>query len=218
MSTRRTRNYSCILYPESADSDFGSKLKESHVPFLLSPLHDQDKDCEGNTKKAHYHLIVCYDSVKTIDQFIDLVKPLGGVMSEPINCLRSYGRYLCHLDDPEKFRYPIDQVESYNIDYLEVINQTSDRYEAISDMQDYCDQNNIYSFSELCKYCRTYRPDWFRLLCDNSSVIMQAYLKSKAWTDSPRGESKNQSTEEPKQYDTAAIDSALQSYFSSAGH
>lgn len=183
MNIKRTRNYSCILYPESADSDFGSKLKNFHVPYLLSPLHDKDKDDVGNIKKPHFHLIVCFDSVKTIQQFIDIVKPLGGVGAEPLNSLRSYARYLCHLDDPEKFRYDIEKVESYNIDYLSVINQSEDRYQAISDMQVFCDERQIYSFSELCKFCRVYRPDWFRLLCDNSSVIMQAYLKSKFWLD-----------------------------------
>jgi hypothetical protein len=54
---------------------------------------------------------------------------------------------------------------------------------AICEMIDYCEQENIYSYSELLKYCRAERFDWFRVLCDNGTVVMKEYLKSRAWTD-----------------------------------
>ena len=43
---------------------------------------------------------------------------------------------------------------------------------AICEMIDYCEQENIYSYSELLKYCRAERFDWFRVLCDNGTVVM----------------------------------------------
>ena len=64
----RTRNYATVVYPESASTDWLEKLSELHVPAFVSPLHDKDVNPTGESKKAHYHVMIMFDGVKTLDQ------------------------------------------------------------------------------------------------------------------------------------------------------
>lgn len=59
----------------------------------------------------------------------------------------------------------------------------------ISEMIDYCEEYNIYNYSDLLKYCRMERFDWFRVLCDNNgTVVMSEYLKSRFLDKFQKGE------------------------------
>ena len=101
-----------------------------------------------------------------------------------VQSIRGYARYLCHLDNPEKFQYDTDQVRALSgADYPGTIGLPTDKYKAIGEMILYCEENNVISYSELLKYCMSERYDWFRVLCDNGTVVMKEFLKSKYWTE-----------------------------------
>lgn len=179
----RTRNYATIVYPESAPSNWQELLSEQFVPAFISPLHDLDLNPTGEPKKAHFHVMIMFDGVKTLDQAKELIDFIGGVGCEVVNSQRGYARYLCHMDNPEKHQYNVDDVRSFcGADYNTTIGLVTDKYRAIRDMMHYCIDNNIYSYSLLLEYCSNERPDWFRVLCDNGTVVMKEYLKSRSWT------------------------------------
>lgn len=180
----RTRNYATVVYPESAPSEWQEILSQQFVPAFISPLHDQDVNPTGESKKAHYHVLIMFDSVKTKDQAEAIFKLIGGVGCEVVQSIRGYARYLCHLDNPEKAQYKQESVRSLcGADYSATIGLVTDKYKAIGEMIDYCKDNNIVSYSDLLEYCRMERFDWFRVLCDNGTVVMKEYLKSKSWTN-----------------------------------
>lgn len=179
----RTRNFGCVVYPESAPENWKNILEEHFIPAFISPLHDKDVDPGGSAKKAHYHIMIMYDNVKTQEQAKEVFDSIGGVGCERINSIRSYARYLCHLDNPDKYQYAVEDVISFGgADYRNTIGLASDKYTAICDMMDYCDDNDIDSFWELLRYCRKEREDWFRVLCDNGTFIMDKFLKSREWS------------------------------------
>lgn len=178
----RARNFASVLYPESMAPDALQQLRELKVPHLLSPLHDKDINATGEPKKPHYHLVLCFEGKKSIDQVSELLMPTNSVGVEVVSSLRAYGRYLCHLDNPEKAQYSIDEVQAYSIDYLNLIGSASDRYKAVADMMEWVSDNQCYSFSDLLDYSRIHRYDWFVLLCDNSAVVMEKYIKSFSFT------------------------------------
>lgn len=181
---KRTRNFATVVYPDSAPTDWQDILAQQFVPAFISPLHDKDLNPTGELKKAHYHVIIMYDSVKTIEQASELFSLIGGVGCEIVQSQRGYARYLCHLDNPEKYKYKQEDVICLSgADYPSVIGLAIDKYKAIGEMIDYCEENCIISYSELLKYCRLNRFDWFRVLCDNGTVVMKEYLKSKSWTE-----------------------------------
>ena len=187
IATKRTRNYATVVYPESAPDNWQEILEQQFVPAFISPLHDKDINPTGEPKKAHFHVMIMYDNVKTRDQAQEIFNSIGGVGCEVVQSLRGYARYLCHLDNPEKFQYPQESVRSLcGADYPNVIGLVTDKYKAIGEMIDYCEENCIYSYSDLLKYCRSNKFEWFRVLCDNGTVVMKEYLKSKKWTETSR--------------------------------
>ena len=180
----RTRNYGTVVYPDSAPADWQDILAQQFIPALISPLHDKDTNPDNDEpKKAHYHVMVMFDNVKTKEQAIELFSKIGGVGCEVIQSRRGYARYMCHMDNPEKAQYKQDDVRALGgADYVDIIGLALDKYKAVSEMMDYCDSNNIVSYYELANYARAERFDWFRILCDSGTVVIKEYLKSRKWT------------------------------------
>lgn len=179
----RTRNFATIVYPESAPENWKSILENEIVPALISPLHDKDINADGEKKKAHYHVIIMFDTVKTEEQAKKIFDKIGGVGCQKINVIRNYARYLCHLDNPEKVQYNTkDVIKLCGADYDEIISLASDKYKVIDEMIDFCEKYDITSFYLLSKYAFKNNDQWKKALADNCSVFMREYLKSKQWS------------------------------------
>lgn len=182
-ATKRTRNFATVVYPESAPENWQAILSEQFVPAFISPLHDKDINPGGESKKPHHHVMIMFDSVKTREQAQDIFNLIGGVGCEVVQSFRGYARYLCHLDNPEKAQYDVETVRSMcGADYTGAIGLVTDKYKAIGEIIDFCIDQDVYSFSDLLEYARMERFDWFRVLCDNGTVVVKEYLKSRSWT------------------------------------
>ena len=178
----RYRNWATVIYPESVTPDWIQKLDDLKIPVFISPLHDRDTNPTGEPKKAHYHVMMMFEGKKSRSQVQDLVDAFGGVGAEKINSIRGYARYLCHLDNPEKAQYNIDDVVAlYGADYKHTIGLPSDKYKAIREMMDWIDTNHCYVYAELLNWSAINRPDWFTSLCDNSTMVIKEYMKSRQW-------------------------------------
>lgn len=183
-TVRKTRNYATIVYPESAADNWQEILAEMFIPAFISPLHDKDINPTGEAKKPHYHVLIMFDGPKTIDNAKAVFEQIKGVGCDAVNSLRGYARYLCHLDNPEKAQYKQEDVRCLcGADYPSAIGLSTDKYKAIGEMMEFCDEYTIYSYADLLRYCRNERYDWFRVLCDNGTMVMKEYLKSAEWTD-----------------------------------
>lgn len=185
MSTKRARVWATIIYPESSESEnWREILTEAAIPAFVSPIHNKDRNPDGTKKKDHYHCMVMLDGVKTKEQMIEFFQKIHGVGAIPIMCTRSYARYLTHMDEDasKKPHYPVEEVEAYGgANYASIITMASDKYTAISEMIDYCDEQSIFCYADLLTYAKDNREDWFRCLCDNGTVTLVQYLKSKHW-------------------------------------
>ncbi len=178
----RTRNFATVVYPESAPEDWLSILERHCIPAFVSPLHDKDVNPTGEPKKAHYHVVVMFEGKKSLEQVTEIFDTFAGVGVEVVKSLRGYARYLCHLDNPDKHQYNVDEVKSIAADYIGTIGLSIDRYVALGEMQDFCEEYNVLSFYALSKYSRLNRPDWYRVLCDSGAIYMREYLQSKKWS------------------------------------
>ena len=180
----RYRNFATVVYPDSAPEGWQEILSEQFVPTFISPLHDMDKNPTGEDKKPHWHVMVMFEGKKSLEQVEEIFNLIGGVGVEKVNSLRGYARYLCHLDNPEKHQYFVEDVRTLcGADYTGAIGLVTDKYKAIGEMIDFCIEHDIYSYSQLLEYCRVERFDWFRVLCDNGTVVIKEYLKSRSWTN-----------------------------------
>ena len=178
----RTRNYCTIVYPDSVPENWQDIISELHVQVFISPLHDKDVTANNEPKKAHYHVLLVFDSVKTKEQAQDVISTFNGVGCECVNSLRSYARYLCHLDDPNKAQYQIDDVKCFGgADYIATIGTAADKAKSIKEMIQYIEENDIICFAELAQYCSIERSDWFDTLINSGAYFIKEYIKSRTW-------------------------------------
>ncbi len=178
----RTRNYACVVYPESAPENWKKIIGESKVPVLISPLHDKDKNATGEDKKAHYHIMVMYEGPKTVEQASEFFNSFGGVGCEVVKSARAYARYLCHLDNPDKAQYDIGDVIAFGgADYISLIGTAADKTKSIREMIEYIELNDVTCFSDLCLYTSQERSDWFDTLINSGAYFIKEYIKSRTW-------------------------------------
>lgn len=176
----RTRNFATVIYPESAPDGWQDILTQQFVPAFISPLHNMDVNPDGESKKEHYHVIIMFDNVKTCDQAQSIFNLIGGVGCEVVQSIRGYARYLCHLDNPEKAQYNVDDVKSFcGADYTSIIGLATDKYKAVREMMSYCIDNDVIYYCDLLIYAQEQRQDWFRVLCDSASYVIKEFLKSR---------------------------------------
>lgn len=144
-------------------------------------MHEFDVNATGEIKKAHWHILLLFDSLKSADQVKELIKPINGTI--PIRCLSVKGsvRYFAHLDNPEKYQYSVSDIIGHGgIDVTELLKPSSStRYQCIKEMIQYVKSNDIVEFIDLIDFAmENHYEDWFPLLCDNSAFIMEKVVNS----------------------------------------
>lgn len=181
-SNVRTRNYASVVYPESAPKDWIDILEQLKIPCFISPLHDSDVNADGEIKKAHYHVMLMFDNVKTVDQAKAIFLQIGGVGCETVNSVRAYARYLCHLDNPDKFQYDTNLVKMFGgADYMTATGTMADKAKAIREMIQFINENDIICFADLLEFASINRSQWFDCLINSGSYVIKEFIKSRTW-------------------------------------
>ena len=179
--SERTRIWAFIMYPDSAPANWNDILNDEHINIVISPLHD--KDINPGTeeyKKPHWHVVLIFDSLKSYGQAEEISKKVNG--TSPIICQSLNGmiRYLIHKDNPEKAQYKkedIVNIGSYDLE--EAFKNSIDKYLMIKEMIQFIKDNNITEYIDFMEYCANNKfDDWFRLLCDNCSFVIQGVITS----------------------------------------
>ena len=178
----RVRNWTIVVYPDSAPDNWRDIIDEWHIEWVESPIHDKDINANGEPKKAHYHVLLMFGGVKSYEQVFDLIQPLNCPIPTRVHNAKSLVRYMAHLDNPDKVQYNISDVISHGgVDVADLLKPSSgERYTYIKEMQVWCNENDIVEFCDLFNYAAVERfDDWFPLLCDNCAFVMNQFLKSK---------------------------------------
>lgn len=115
LNNTKSRYWAFVAYPESLPDDWIDILQQTGLPFAVSPLHDKDFNADMQVKKAHYHVILCWDGPTTYKNVSSIVCDL---LHQPapirLQSVRGYYRYFGHLDNPEKEPYDMNQIRVYN--------------------------------------------------------------------------------------------------------
>ena len=177
----RTRNWSFIVYPESAPGNWREIIDDEHIQWIESPLHDKDIDADGEIKKPHWHILVLFDGVKEFNQIKELTDRLNSPIPQKAASSCGLVRYMIHLDNPEKHQYSRSEIIAHGgADIGDLLKPTSaSRYALIAEMEDYILENGITEFCDLTNYAKHNRfDDWYPLLCDNCAYIIGQIIKS----------------------------------------
>lgn len=171
-------NFATELYPESAIENFKDIIDSWHIKGYLSPLHCNDVNENGEIKKAHYHLLVHFDSARHTNAVREKFASIGAVGCEIIDSFTGYARYLCHLDNPEKAQYETkDVIQFGGACYQDDIKKGISSTLVYAEIMDYIDETHIKSYAQLLRYARHFRQDWFEKLCKNG-IVIKDYLRS----------------------------------------
>ena len=110
----KKRNWTFVLYPESAPLDWFEKLKLSGLMSAISPLHNKDVNPTGEKKKAHYHVLLVYSGPTTYNAVAKFTASLNATIPQPLESLRGMYRYFTHKDNPEKYQYEESEIVTVN--------------------------------------------------------------------------------------------------------
>ena len=179
-NTERTKNYACIIYPDSAPKNYIEILEMTHVPILISPIHDKDVQEDGTQKKPHYHILAMYDGQKTEKQAREIFDLVNGVGLEKVVSKKGYIRYLIHADSTTKAKYKMEDIVALSGASIELSEGIKDKYDIISELLDYAVKNGIIGYATLLLQIKNINKDWFVVACDHSYTISQ-FLKSYNW-------------------------------------
>lgn len=177
----RTRNWTFILYPESAPADWKNRIDDLHTKYVISPLHDKDLHEDGSVKKPHYHVVLIYSGNKSYEQIKDITDSLGQPIPQRVQNLRGQIRYLAHIDNADKVQYNIDDIIASGIDVSQYLRgESADRYAVLREIIAYIKDNNVTEYCDLIDYAMIeHIDDWFPVLADTSCFFITSYLKSK---------------------------------------
>ena len=184
----RSRNFATLLYPDSMPEDIWEKLDELKIEVYVSPLHDKDKFKNGDLKKPHYHVVLCFDGKKSMEQVKRIVNDLGAVGLEIVESKKSYLRYLCHLDSVDKNTYNTEQVRCFGGANYQAYYEEGAYSNALlrlrKDILKYIVLEREYSFSNLVIYAMQNELDeWLSFLLSKNGIAIREFQRSLQWTN-----------------------------------
>lgn len=178
MSKKRSKHFATVVYPESTLlSSMFNFLGDLKISYLVSPPHDGDFDDKGNPKKVHFHVILVFDSLKSLDQVQSVLASSPSDVQfcglEIVNSFPCYARYLCHLDNPDKAQYDVNDVVAFGIDYFSIIVTKVDKFVSFVSLLDFIESNPNLSFADLCFFARHNNPDMLQAIMSNSYTVRE---------------------------------------------
>lgn len=181
-SATRTRNWSLIVYPDSAPADWEKIIDSWHISWARSPLHDKDinPDATDEDKKPHWHVVLLFDSVKSYEQVYEMTRVLNCPIPQQTNSIIGQIRYFIHLDNPEKYQYSKDDIVAHgNIDIDTLLKPSrSMEIKSIKQITSLFAEQNIDEFCDASDFLQEAYPDLFDIFMSHT-FYFSSYLKSK---------------------------------------
>lgn len=189
---RRYRAWTFLIYPDDIPGqlDWYVKLDDLHIPIAISPLHDMILEGKPG-QKDHYHIIFSFDGKKSYEQVKELIQDnlsvngqnCGFTRPEPVQCLASYYRYLCHLDSEDKVKYdPQSIILLGGFNPHKYIDEQAFLF--LEQMSKCIDEQGFTEFDKFDEYCRLNYPDtWFRLLPRYHGYFVSKIRSKRHWKE-----------------------------------
>ena len=177
----RSRSWVFVVYPESAPKDWRTILDKQGMTWVESPLHNKDVNPDGEVKKEHWHVLLMFQTLKSYGQMQEIAHELKS--PNPQKCMNIHGmvRYFAHLDNPEKYQYPVNEIKAHGgADIAKYLTANGvEKLRAISEMQEWIEENNCTELTQLADYALKERfDDWYEVLATQSTVFLNAYIRS----------------------------------------
>lgn len=173
------RRYCFEVYPESVVEDWKDKLNDKYLSWACSPVHDMDVlKNTGELKKAHIHCYMEFDGQKPLEHVLkicdEIQAPHYAIVCEN---KRKAIRYFIHLDNPDKYRYALEDCENYGVEgFEECFQDELNNVHIFTQIYRYIIDNNVYTLQTLISYASKHQPDWLAFMINKNASLIQAIL------------------------------------------
>ena len=190
-------NYQCVIYEDSAPLDWMTIIRSWGENVLISPYHDKDHHDDGTVKKPHYHIQIFGSTSHSYTWAIHMFQQIKGVYDDPdvVDKIEFHNknfwdnniihnkvmaiRYLTHKDDPDKAQYSdADVVVIGCMDYQSLCMMAGDKYKALAEMEEWCEDNQVFSYRLLSNYAKKNKFGWYKVLVDGGHNHMFRWLRA----------------------------------------
>ena len=178
----KNRNWTFLIYPDSAPTNWFELLQETGLPFAISPLHDKDLNPTGEQKKPHYHAVICFPGPTTYNKVnTDICQMLNSPIPKRVLSVVGIYRYFTHRDNPEKYQYNDDDIRSSNgFDIGEYNALTSNQVLLImKEIQHFILLKKIYEYSDLMDLLLEQDTSDFYQIASSHTLFFDRYLSSR---------------------------------------
>lgn len=110
----KERYWTFVAYPESLPDDWKDYLQETGLQIGISPIHNKDLNADGEIKKPHYHILLCFNGPTTYSRVEKITKYLNATIPKRVMSVIGIVRYFTHKDNPEKAQYNEQDIQSIN--------------------------------------------------------------------------------------------------------
>lgn len=153
---KQYRNFMFMLYEDTTSYDFEETMIYLKGNFRKWAYIKHEP--ESDEKKEHIHFLLRSDNPRRLEN----LSSQSGVPIQhikPVRSLRAMGRYLTHIDNPEKKQYTIDDVvcsKNYEREYHSYFDDLLDEPEIINNIFLFIDNCNIHNYYELIRSLTQY--------------------------------------------------------------
>lgn len=177
----KSRYWAFIIYEDSCPKDYKEIITQWFLPVCISPRHDKDVKEDGELKKPHYHVLLCFGNTTTYKTALKYAEELGANIVKPISSSRGAYEYWTHKNNPEKAQYDEGEMQYFggfsienNIGYTET--ETAEKIQAIIDI---INLKNFKELKEIYDYCANNSLKEYRDLIQNKTLFIKEYVKSR---------------------------------------
>lgn len=177
----KKKYWAFVLYLESAPANWKEILQLRGIPVCISPYHDKDVNPDGTPKKPHYHIILCFPNTTTYNNVKSITDSLNQPIPISLDAVNGYYRYLTHKDNPEKYQYSPEDIETLNgfsIDDFVELTYTQVKTICIY-LQQLIIDNNILEYSDLLDYLLTNELYTELDVASNHTLLFNTYICSR---------------------------------------
>lgn len=172
------RDWTFIVYPESAPKAWREILDDTHLRWVESPLHDRDVNPDGEIKKAHWHILLSYDGPVNLVAVKKLTDKLNAPNPQKISSSKGLVRYMAHLDNPEKFQYSVSDIKGHNgadiAAYFELT--ATNKLAIMKEIVRYIYENGVDNYSDFLMFCIENRDDWFDVAINSNTIAINKMI------------------------------------------
>lgn len=184
----KKRNWACVVYPDSAPENWREILSQTGLQCAISPLHDRDIDPDGNSKKPHWHVILCYSGPTSYSVVCKLTEELHAPIPQVLEQVRGYYRYLTHKDNPEKAQYSdsdITTINGFNImDFSELTK--SEVVRVLMRLQTVVRDADIHEYGDLMDMLQDSGDFEGYQIAATHTLFLNTYIKSRHFSRTER--------------------------------